>query len=68
MMQPHQTRVVVEHDELYVKWVKLGHFLGNATQDQVDTMGAEEYRRLSKQHAVMEQYINILAERIQNFN
>ena len=67
MMQPYQQRVVQEHDELYVRWVKLGKFLAEATQDQVDQMGVEEYRRLSKQHTVMEQYINVLQERIENF-
>lgn len=68
MMLPHQQRVVEEHDELYVRWVRLGAFLGNATQAQVDQMGIEEYRRLSMQYTIMGQYATILAERIDNFN
>jgi len=67
MMQPYQQRVVAEQDDLYIKWVNLGSFLTNATQEQVDRMGIEEYRRLSKQYVIMKQYIDILAERIQNF-
>lgn len=68
MMQPYQQRVVEEHDELYVRWIKLGKFLAEASQDLVDVMGKEEYRRLSKQHGIMEQYLTVLNERIQNFN
>ena len=68
MMLPHQQRVVEEHDELYVRWVRLGKFLGDATQEQVDQMGIEEYRRLSKQYTIMGEYATILALRIDNFN
>ncbi len=68
MMQPYQQRVVDEHAELYAKWVRLGAFLGNATQAQVDQMGIEEYRRLSMQYTIMGQYATILALRIDNFN
>lgn len=68
MMQPYQQRVVAEHDELYVRWVKLGKFLGDATQEQVDEMGMEEYRRLSMQYTIMGEYVTILALRIDNFN
>lgn len=68
MMQPYQQRVVAEQDDLYIKWVNLGSFLANATQEQVDLMSIEEYRRLSKQYAIMKQYIDILTERIDNFN
>jgi len=67
MMLPYQQRVVEEHDELYVRWLKLGKFLGDATQEQVDQMGIEEYRRLSMQYTIMGQYCSILAERIDNF-
>jgi len=67
MMKPYQQRVVAEHDELYVRWVRLGKFLGDATQEQVDEMGIEEYRRLSMQYTIMGQYCSILAERIDNF-
>lgn len=67
-MLPYQQRVVTERAELAEKCVKLGAFLGDATQDDVDQMGIEEYRRLSKQYAIMEQYANILTERIDNFN
>lgn len=68
MMPPYQQRVVAEQDDLYIKWVNLGSFLANATQEQVDLMSIEEYRRLSKQYAIMKQYIDILTERIDNFN
>lgn len=68
MMPPYQQRVLAEQDDLYIKWVNLGSFLANATQEQVDLMSIEEYRRLSKQYAIMKQYIDILTERIDNFN
>ncbi len=68
MMQPYQQRVVAEQDDLYIKWVNLGSFLANATQEQVDRMGIVEYRRLSTQHTIMKQYVEILTERIDNFN
>lgn len=67
-MQPYQQRVIDEHAELYIRWIKLGKFLSDATQEQVDGMGIEEYRRLSMQHAIMGEYATILALRIDNFN
>lgn len=66
-MQPYQQRVVTEFDELYVKWADLGRFLGNTTLETLEKLGEEEYNRLSNQYVIMEQYVNILAERINSF-
>jgi len=66
-MQPYQQRVVTEFDELYVKWADLGRFLGNTTLETLEKLGEEEYNRLNNQYVIMEQYVNILAERINSF-
>jgi hypothetical protein len=66
-MQPYQQRVVTEFDELYVKWAALGRFLGNTTLETLEKLGEEEYNRLNNQYVIMEQYVNILAERINSF-
>ena len=66
-MQPYQQRVVTEFDELYVKWADLGRFLRNTTLETLEKLGEEEYNRLNNQYVIMEQYVNILAERINSF-
>ena len=66
-MQPYQQRVITEFDELYVKWADLGRFLGNTTLETLEKLGEEEYNRLNNQYVIMEQYVNILAERINSF-
>lgn len=67
-MNNYQDRVRAEYTELAEKWYKLGQFLGNVTLDMLEKMGDEEYTRLKKQYSVMEEYVDILAERIDSFS
>jgi len=63
-MAPHQQRVVAEREELVHKLDKLTEFLKG---DFFKTLPADEQERLTRQHGIMEQYSNVLAERIVHF-
>jgi hypothetical protein len=63
-MQPHQERVVSEKDELYTKIEKLSSFIGGDVYSTLDE--AEQYR-LSRQLTYMQQYSEVLGERIDAF-
>jgi hypothetical protein len=64
LMAPHQLRVVTEREELVIKLDKLTEFLKG---DFFGTLPKDEQERLLRQHGIMEQYTNVLAERIANF-
>ena len=63
---PHQQRVAKEFDELKIKTEALDKFISSASFNEIvdDT---EERTRLRHQSVVMEQYLEILQERIENF-
>jgi hypothetical protein len=63
-MAPHQQRVVTEREELIHKLDKLTEFLKG---DFFKTLPTDEQERLTRQHGIMEQYSNVLAERIVHF-
>lgn len=63
-LQPHQQRVVDEHNELFERTAKLGLFFG--TKEFVALDKAEK-TRLSMQWQLMQQYGLILSERIAAF-
>ena len=64
MYQPHQMRVIEERRELNVKLDKLVEFLKGTIFQSLPT---DEQERLSRQCGVMQEYSNILAERIVHF-
>lgn len=63
-MQPHQERVVTEKKELDEKREKLTAF---TFTDTFKALPKEEQERLNRQHGIMEQYSNVLGERIAAF-
>lgn len=63
-MEPHQTRVVAEKDELDIKRQKLTAFIGGDTYRTLDKV---EQSRLNRQLEAMTLYSNILGERIAAF-
>jgi len=63
-MAPHQQRVVTEREELVHKLDKLTEFLKG---DLYRSLSVDERERLARQHGIMEQYSNVLAERIAHF-
>lgn len=66
-MKPHQQRVIQEHTELEERTNKLRDFiLLGATKHNV-VLPDSEMCRLRMQLRVMELYLAILAERIENF-
>lgn len=66
-MKPHQERVVQERDELVARINKLHEFiLFGATKHNVILLDSE-MSRLRRQLRVMELYLTILDERIENF-
>ena len=62
-MQEHQVRVVKELQELESKATGLGAFIGSASFKKVSV---DEKRRLSDQLYIMDLYIDILNQRIDN--
>ena len=64
MMQPHQQRVVDEYNELVMRTTALGVFFGKDTFQRLDQA---EQERLNKQWKLMQQYGEVLAERIEHF-
>lgn len=63
-LQPHQLRVVNEHDELKDKVDKLVVFIDG---DFFKTLDKGEQERLLDQNIYMAKYLEILKERINNF-
>lgn len=65
ILQPHQSRVVSEYNELRDKTEKLSAFFSNPLFKGIDP---EEAKRLKSQENVMTAYLSILKQRINNFN
>lgn len=63
-MQPHQERVVTEHNDLQDKITKLESFFNTKIHGALDS---QEQARLHKQFNVMKQYSDILKQRIAAF-
>jgi hypothetical protein len=63
-MQPHQERVVAEKSELDEKIGKLVPFLKSST---FAGLTADEQGRLGRQLGLMQQYSDVLNERISSF-
>lgn len=63
-MQPHQQRVIQEQDELDEKIVKLSTFLESSMAAKLDMA---EKPRMQKQLVIMQEYSNILGDRIRAF-
>jgi len=63
-MQPHQQRVVTEYEELLAKTLALGSFFDNPIFAKLD---AAERDRLERQWKLMQQYGQVLSERIAAF-
>lgn len=63
-LQPHQQRVVDERQELEARLDKLKTFI---TTDFCMTLPFAERDRLFRQSKIMEQYSEVLAERIEAF-
>ena len=63
-LQPHQQRVVTELDELKTRTMALGVFLQSTIFQGLDP---QEQSRLDRQWRVMQQYGQILSERIEAF-
>ena len=64
-LKPHQQRVVDEADELRTRLEKLSAFIGG---EVYLTLDEGERSRLSRQAAVMCDYLDILTERIAAFS
>lgn len=65
LLQPHQARVVAEKEELDTKLNALSHFIaGGLTFSSLDV---DEQTRLRLQKDYMEQYSEVLGERIAAF-
>jgi hypothetical protein len=64
-MQPHQERVVEEKKELDSKRDKLTEFIKGKL---FDSLPSDEQERLIRQFRIMEQYSDVLAERIVHFD
>ena len=63
-LKPHQERVITEQKELAEKLEKLTAFTFTPTFKQ---LAVAEQERLNRQHSIMEQYVNVLGERITAF-
>ncbi len=62
---PHELRVIQEQLELGDKLGKLLCFIG--TNPAYATLPPEEQERLGRQASIMQQYANVLSERINAF-
>ena len=65
-MQLHQQRVVEEKDELQTKLIALQRFI--CQNSTFETLPDDEKKRLRNQAEVMDEYSDILMERIGAFN
>lgn len=64
MLAPHQQRVVDEQAQLDEKRAKLAQFLQG---DLVKTLPDDEQERLQRQSNIMQDYSDVLSERIAAF-
>jgi hypothetical protein len=64
-MAPHQQRVIDEHQELTDKLDKLNSFFSNPVFQGLD---AAEQDRMRRQASAMQEYADVLVERINAFN
>ena len=64
-MQPHQQRVVDEKIQLDDKVSKLGDFIKESSVYR--TMNPHDQQLLNRQHAIMQDYSQILGQRIDRF-
>ncbi len=64
-MQPHQKRVIDERNELDDKRNKLSAFIGGS--QVFKGLPEQEQIRLRRQIAIMDEYFDILQERIASF-
>lgn len=67
-MQPYQQRVIDEKRELDEKAAKLAAFLKRAEGLRPSEINAHDLALLRIQHAIMDAYSAVLAERIGNFD
>lgn len=66
-MKPYQERVVEEKRELDEKAAKLAAFLARVADLRPSEAHARELALLRVQHAIMDAYAQVLAERIAHF-
>lgn len=72
-MKPFQQRVVVERNELRERLERLKRYIDGAIPAselpsiQFPELPDDERKRLSEQRDLMQKYLNILEERIENF-
>jgi hypothetical protein len=64
-MKPHQERVVIERNELNEKLYKLKSFIDD--RKIFENIPLEEQDRLIRQCNIMQNYLNVLDERITSF-
>jgi hypothetical protein len=64
--QPHQQRVITEKQELDEKLIKLTTFI-NSNNFTTIVQDEAERNRLIKQESIMQEYSDVLAERIEAF-
>jgi hypothetical protein len=68
-MQPHQERVVTERADLAEKVKKLDQFIRGGNFGGIfPSLAADEKARLRRQAKLMEQYLEVLDERIAAFS
>ena len=63
-MKPFQERVVFEKNELDEKRFALTAF---TFTEEFEKLPKDEQERLNRQHAIMDQYSEVLGDRIRNF-
>lgn len=64
-MLEYQQRVISERSELAERTAKLGEFIGSP---RINALGIDAQALLFKQHKVMNEYLNILGQRIAAFD
>ena len=64
-MKPYQERLIAEKQELEERLSKLMAFLEN--KEQNISVPAEDFALLQRQSGIMEQYLQVLNERIARF-
>ena len=63
-MNSYQLRVKTEAYDLELKWIELGNYLRSSDSQY---LSSAEKERMERQYDVMEQYLDILKERIEAF-
>lgn len=64
-LQPHEQRVVAEHAELADRLQKLSDFMGTKA---FQALGHQREKLLERQQQAMKAYLDVLAERIDDFD